>query len=155
MKIISFDVGMKNLAYCLFQVSDEKDDINYMKNFAIKISSEKGYVDLILFLIDEGADINCALRLNSKYGHLDVVKSLIEKGADVNAKNNILEIRCYEGLSSVFFSDHLLNHTESTMICVDPFLSIEPNDHKDLLLNNQEIFIFTKGSPYPTFIFRF
>jgi len=57
---------------------------------------------------------------------------------DTNKKNNILEIGCFEGLSSVFFADNLLNHAESTLTCVDPFLSFEKNDHKELLFNNEE-----------------
>jgi hypothetical protein len=55
-----------------------------------------------------------------------------------DAKNSVLEIGCYEGLSSVFFADNILNHPESTMICVDPFLNINNNDHEYLLVNNEE-----------------
>lgn len=36
-------------------------------------------------------------------------------------KYNILEIGCFEGQSSVYFSNNLLNHKDSTMDCVDPF----------------------------------
>jgi predicted O-methyltransferase YrrM len=53
-------------------------------------------------------------------------------------KNNILEIGCFEGLSSVFFADNLLNDSESTLMCVDPFMTIENNDHEYLLKNNEE-----------------
>lgn len=52
--------------------------------------------------------------------------------------NNILEIGCYEGLSSVFFADNLLNNKDSTLICVDPFLNINDNDHTEYLKNNEE-----------------
>jgi len=38
-----------------------------------------------------------------------------------NLKYNILEIGCFEGLSSVFFSDNMLNHELSTLTCVDPY----------------------------------
>lgn len=55
-----------------------------------------------------------------------------------NVKHSILEIGCYEGLSSVYFSDTILNDEESTMICVDPFLNIENNDHGYLLQNKEE-----------------
>ena len=51
----------------------------------------------------------------------------------------ILEIGCYEGLSSVFFADHFLQHPESKMTCVDPFLRLESNDHKRFLTNNEEL----------------
>ncbi len=53
-------------------------------------------------------------------------------------KNTILEIGCFEGLSSVFFADNLLDHPESTLVCVDPFLNIDDNDHKQFLTNNEE-----------------
>lgn len=53
-------------------------------------------------------------------------------------KMNILEIGCFEGLSSVYFADHLLEHPESTLVCVDPFLNIQDNDHTELLQTNAE-----------------
>ena len=55
-----------------------------------------------------------------------------------DTKNTILEIGCYEGLSSVFFADNLLHHQESSLTCVDPFLQIDTNDHAQFLQNNEE-----------------
>lgn len=55
-----------------------------------------------------------------------------------NKQNDILEIGCYEGLSSVFFADNLLDHPESSLTCVDPFMTLENNDHKNLLINSEE-----------------
>ena len=57
---------------------------------------------------------------------------------DRDKPNNILEIGCFEGLSSVFFADNFLNHPNSRLICVDPFLTIHNNDHIKFLLNNEE-----------------
>lgn len=57
---------------------------------------------------------------------------------DTNEKNTILEIGCFEGLSSVFFADNLLNNSESTLTCVDPFLNISNNDHSALFNNDTE-----------------
>lgn len=37
-------------------------------------------------------------------------------------KYNILEIGCFEGLSACGFSDNILDHKESTLDCVDPFV---------------------------------
>jgi predicted O-methyltransferase YrrM len=51
----------------------------------------------------------------------------------------MLEIGCFEGQSSVFFADHFLDHDRSTLTCVDPFLTIEDNDHIDFLQNQEEI----------------
>src|SRR5437763_5108821 len=53
-------------------------------------------------------------------------------------EHNILEIGCFEGLSSVFFSDNLLNYPSSSMICVDPFLTINNNDHNEFLRGEAE-----------------
>lgn len=55
-------------------------------------------------------------------------------------KNTILEIGSFEGVSSVFFAENLLNHSESTLTCVDPFLTIDNNDHIDLLENVEKNF---------------
>lgn len=37
--------------------------------------------------------------------------------------HHILEIGSYEGLSACFFSDELLRHPDSRLVCVDPFSS--------------------------------
>lgn len=54
-------------------------------------------------------------------------------------ENKILEIGCFEGLSSVFFADNFLDNSNSTLTCVDPFLTINNNDHKEFLQNNEEM----------------
>jgi len=56
-----------------------------------------------------------------------------------NPTYNILEIGCYEGGSSCFFSDNLLDGEDSTLDCVDPFLNDVDNDHKSMLLNDEEL----------------
>lgn len=53
-------------------------------------------------------------------------------------KNSVLEIGCFEGLSSVFWADNILDHEDSTLTCVDPYLTINSNDHKQFLYNNEE-----------------
>lgn len=52
--------------------------------------------------------------------------------------NNILEIGCFEGLSSVYFADTFLDNDKSSLTCVDPFLTISNNDHSNLLTNHEE-----------------
>jgi predicted O-methyltransferase YrrM len=58
---------------------------------------------------------------------------------DKSKENNILEIGCFEGLSSIFFADNFIDNKNSSLTCVDPFLSIDNNDHSSLLQNNVEI----------------
>ena len=58
---------------------------------------------------------------------------------DKTKQNNILEIGCYEGLSSVFFADNFIDNQNSSLTCVDPFLNISTNDHSNFLKNNEEL----------------
>ena len=53
--------------------------------------------------------------------------------------NKILEIGCFEGLSSTFFADNFIDNEYSNLTCVDPFLTIDNNDHINYLQNNQEM----------------
>ena len=66
------------------------------------------------------------------------IKQYLFKFMDKSKQNNILEIGCYEGISSVFFADQLLENTNSSLTCVDPFLNMENNDHKEYLRNKEE-----------------
>ena len=58
---------------------------------------------------------------------------------DRSKENKILEIGCFEGLSSVFFADNFLDNPNSSLTCVDPFLTIDTNDHEKFLQNNEEM----------------
>ncbi len=78
-----------------------------------------------------------------KYSQTWFLESEINKNLfkflDKSKENNILEIGCFEGLSSVFFADNFLGNTYSTLTCVDPFLTIGNNDHSQFLQNNEEL----------------
>ena len=58
---------------------------------------------------------------------------------DKSKENNMLEIGCFEGLSSVFFAENFIDNINSSLTCVDPFLNIDSNDHKQFLQNNEEL----------------
>ena len=45
-------------------------------------------------------------------------------------RNNILEIGCLEGMSSVWFADNLLSNTRSRLVCVDTFELIGDKEFK-------------------------
>lgn len=49
------------------------------------------------------------------------IKTKLLNLVDTDKKNKILEIGCFEGQSSTFFADNLLNFEGSLLICVDPF----------------------------------
>jgi predicted O-methyltransferase YrrM len=67
------------------------------------------------------------------------LKKHLAKFLDKTSENNILEIGCFEGLSSVFFADNFIVNKNSSLTCVDPFLNIDNNDHRHLLQKNEEL----------------
>jgi predicted O-methyltransferase YrrM len=67
------------------------------------------------------------------------IKSRLVHFLDKSKENKILEIGCFEGLSSVFFADNFLDNLKSSLTCVDPFLTINNNDHSRFLQNNEEM----------------
>ena len=51
----------------------------------------------------------------------EIRKNLL-KFISKNKKYTMLEIGCFEGLSACAFSDNLLDHPDSTLDCVDPYI---------------------------------
>lgn len=80
--------------------------------------------------------------MNYKYSQnwflISEIKRLIHNFIKPFEENRMLEIGCFEGLSSTFFADNFLEHNNSRLTCVDPFLNDIDNDHKDYLVNNEE-----------------
>ena len=80
---------------------------------------------------------------NYKYSQSWFINSEIHNNLfgflDKSKQNKILEIGCFEGLSSVFVADHFLDNPKSSLTCVDPFLTIVNNDHRQYLQNNEEL----------------
>lgn len=81
---------------------------------------------------------NNLYKYTKNWFNVSEIKKYILNYVNSSKPNNILEIGCYEGLSSVFFADNLLDHAESSLTCVDPFMTIKNNDHGDHLKNNEE-----------------
>lgn len=66
------------------------------------------------------------------------IKKTLVNHLQTSSKNTILEIGCFEGLSSVFFADTFLEHPSSSLTCVDPFMTITDNDHKQFITHSVE-----------------
>jgi predicted O-methyltransferase YrrM len=64
------------------------------------------------------------------------IKNKLDLFLDKSKENRILEIGCFEGLSSVFFADYFIDNPNSSLTCVDPFLTISNNDHAQFLNNS-------------------
>ncbi len=67
------------------------------KDRALKLVSEYGYLDIVKYLVEQGADIHTcddySLRSASCYGHLNIVRYLIENGADIHAEDKYVYIK--------------------------------------------------------------
>ena len=50
------------------------------------------------------------------------LKKNMHKYLEATQENHILEIGCFEGRSTCHFSDYYLDHPDSTMTCIDPFI---------------------------------
>ena len=53
--------------------------------------------------------------------------------------NSILDIGSFEGIGSVFFADNFIDNENSSLTCVDPFLTINTNDYSEFLQNGAEL----------------
>lgn len=67
------------------------------------------------------------------------IKKEIQKYIDPTTVNKILEIGSFEGQSSVFFSDKLLDNDKSFLVCVDPFFDSGTVDGITTLYVNQNV----------------
>lgn len=81
--------------------------------------------------------------MNYKYSHTwfygSEIKNNLHNYLGKSSANRILEIGCFEGLSSVFFADTFIDNQDSRLTCVDPFLNVSGNDHAHYLQNNEEL----------------
>jgi predicted O-methyltransferase YrrM len=96
----------------------------------------------VLLLFNYTRTINISIT-SYKYSQTWFINSEINQKlqffCDKSKENKILEIGCFEGLSSVFFADNFIDNPKSSLTCVDPFLNIINNDHLRFLLNNEEM----------------
>lgn len=69
--------------------SERPIDINY----ALQESAKNGYLDLVEYLINKGANINdedeYALQMSASNGHLDIVTLLLNNGATIHSDNDL------------------------------------------------------------------
>jgi ankyrin repeat protein len=73
----------------------------YAKEKALREASRGGYLEILKYLVDKGADIHtnydAALRFASSKGHLEIVKYLIEKGLDPHVGDDAALEEAMEG----------------------------------------------------------
>jgi ankyrin repeat protein len=71
------------------QNNAEDQEPSFFINEALRLSSENGHLEVVKYLVENGADnINNPLRVSSENEHLSVVKYLVEKGADIHISDD-------------------------------------------------------------------
>lgn len=71
----------------------------YFAYFQLYVAAQKGFTDIVKFLVEKGAIIDCAfqngytpLHIACAERHFDTVVFLLENGADINAKSRKGEV---------------------------------------------------------------
>tara|TARA_R110000782_G_scaffold10870_1_gene33586 strand:+ start:359 stop:928 length:570 start_codon:yes stop_codon:yes gene_type:complete len=64
------------------------------------------------------------------------ISNELKNHLDITSKKKMLEIGCFEGLSTVFFADNFLSHKDSRLDAVDPFITVDDNDHMSYFENS-------------------
>ena len=76
------------------------------------------------------------------------IKRELTNHLDKDREICMLEIGTFEGASTTFIADNFLDHDNSTLDAVDPFLGIEDNDHSycltDLIIISQFVKMLIK-----------
>ena len=66
------------------------DIISAYDNYAVQSACERGYLELVKVLVENGANIhNKALRKACENGNLHIVQFLVEKGVDIHAQQDL------------------------------------------------------------------
>ena len=88
--VYALQKGDKNLVKSM--IEDDKKIVHTWDDFAIRWASRTGNLELVKFLVENGADIHAkndqAVSWACLNGHLEVVKYLSEKGTNVQAGDN-------------------------------------------------------------------
>ena len=75
-----------------FLVDKFDADISVDNYYALIWAATAGYIDIVKFLVENGADVSVAkdlaLRRAAKRGHYEIVKYLVKNGANVSADND-------------------------------------------------------------------
>ena len=92
-------------------VDIKKVKVNKTGWSALHYAASKGYLEIVQFLISNGADVNAKspnettpLMMASRYGHIQVVRLLLTSGADLALQNQ-------QGLTAIDFASNA-NQTE-------------------------------------------
>ena len=98
--VVKYFVEEHNMIPCLFRCNFEIlkylftviNISQHTLNSLLVFASENGNLDIVMFLVSKGADVNMCegtcLRMAAEFGHLKVVQYLASKGVNIQARDN-------------------------------------------------------------------
>jgi ankyrin repeat protein len=100
------NLGFENYKDFIDYYNEFKLKMNTSKNVTLCWVSENGHLQIVKYLVENGADIHAIndrpLRSASKHGYLEIVKYLVENGANIHAKDDeALTLASYNGRLNV------------------------------------------------------
>ena len=100
-------------------------------NMRLMKAAEKGNIDIVKFMIKEGADVHAyndyAIKWSSENGHTEIVKLLLENGADIHARYD-MALR----LASLF------GHTETIKVLLENGADVHAQNNQALIWANEQ-----------------
>jgi hypothetical protein len=90
---ITFAVENNNIEIVKYLIETCPQFIYCYENYPLRAACERGYLELVKYLVENGADINALegnpLRKACENNHLPVVQYLIASGADIHARQDL------------------------------------------------------------------
>ncbi|MEC4805301.1 MAG: ankyrin repeat domain-containing protein [Jaaginema sp. PMC 1079.18] len=84
--------NIEQLSVCL-EDGITVDTVDYLGRTSLCIASERGYLNIVNFLLEEGADVNfnnsSPLFSACRNGHFEIVKSLVHAGSNITTEESV------------------------------------------------------------------
>ena len=126
-------------------------------------AARNGHIEIVKYLIENGADANTALIEAAREGHIEIAKHLIENGADINAVDVLgrtaLELATKRGhTETVKLLEYIENPSKAIQLSDQEKIAFEAIRKKNVLIRSllrgdlREVKKLTKSADLPGYV---